>query len=108
MNTNTNPVQQFAGRNFAFGTDPVAVRRLLVLNDACSPACQEALLQACIKEGMHVAEFGCGTGTVARTLARLVGAAGSVTGIDSDRTQIEEAGNLCRSEGLTNISFVSC
>jgi SAM-dependent methyltransferase len=76
------------------------------LHDIYSPAGRRALLQAGLTRGMRVADFGCGVGVVTRMLAEMVGPTGSVTGIDIDRGQLEQAGELCDREGLTNVSFV--
>jgi SAM-dependent methyltransferase len=55
---------------------------------------------------MKVADFGCGTGTMTRAVASMVGPSGSVTGIDVNSAQLEQARNLCAREGLTNVRFI--
>jgi SAM-dependent methyltransferase len=82
------------------------VGRLNVLHQIYSPMGREVLLEAGISEGMTVADFGCGPGAVSRMLASLVGASGSVTGIDFHAPQTEEARRLAAMEGVTNTSFV--
>ena len=44
-----------------------------------------------LREGHHVLEVGCGTGDYARVYSGLVGASGSVLGIDYSTTMVEEA-----------------
>ncbi len=44
-----------------------------------------------VHEGSHVLDAGCGLGDTARLIARLVGPAGSVTGVDNSVTMIQEA-----------------
>jgi len=44
-----------------------------------------------VHEGLHVLDAGCGLGDTARLIARLVGPAGSVTGVDNSATMIREA-----------------
>jgi len=83
-----------------------AVRRLHTLHNIYSPAGQRILRQAGLTPGMCVADFGCGVGVVTRMLAEMVGPSGSVTGIDVDGTQLEEASKLCAREGLTNTYFL--
>jgi SAM-dependent methyltransferase len=83
-----------------------AVRRLHVLHNIYSPAGKRILLNAGLTKGMNVADFGCGVGVVTRMLAQLVGPSGSVTGIDVDESQLEEAATLCAGEGLKNTRFV--
>src|SRR3954470_22261783 len=83
-----------------------AVRRLHTLHNIYSPAGQRILRQAGITAGMRVADFGCGVGVVSRMLAEMVGPSGSVTGIDVNAAQLEEAAALCAAAGLNNASFV--
>jgi SAM-dependent methyltransferase len=87
-------------------TGTAAVRRLHVLHDIYSPAGRRVLLQAGLTKGMRVADFGCGVGATTRMLAKMVGPSGSVTGVDIDRAQLEEARELCATESLANTTFV--
>jgi ubiquinone/menaquinone biosynthesis C-methylase UbiE len=77
-----------------------------VLHNIYATAGKRMLQQAGLAEGMRVADFGCGVGVVTRMLAQMVGPAGSVTGIDVGKAQIDEAAGLCAAEGLQNTSFV--
>src|SRR5262245_9574435 len=54
---------------------------------------------------MTIADLGCGVGATTRMLAELVGAAGSVTGIDVSAAQLVEGRNLCDACGITNTVF---
>src|SRR5258705_9177352 len=67
---------------YALATGADAVGRLNVLHRIYSPAGREALLEAGLTEGIRVADFGCGSGTMSGMLASLVGPSGSGTGID--------------------------
>ncbi len=49
-----------------------------------------------VRPGDRVLEVGCGTGVVVRDLAALVGARGSVTGVDPSATILHVARKLCR------------
>src|SRR5947207_1266964 len=91
---------------YALATGSGAVRRLHVLHDIYSPAGRMVLQQAGLKEGMRVADFGCGVGVVTRMLAEMVGPKGTVTGIDLHGAQLEQASDLCAKEGLLNVSFM--
>jgi SAM-dependent methyltransferase len=64
------------------------------------------LLQAGLKKGMEVADFGCGVGVVTRMLGEMVGPSGHVVGIDINGAQLQEASRLCAREHLTNTSFL--
>src|SRR6267154_359803 len=90
---------------YALATGAAAVRRLHVLHDIYSPAGRRVLQQAGLTEGMRVADFGCGVGVVTRMLGEMVGPSGSVTGIDVDGAQLEQASAFCVSKGVTNTSF---
>jgi len=92
---------------YSLATGSEAVRRLNLLHQIYSPAGREALLQAGLNQGMRVADFGCGPGTMTRLLASLVGPSGTVTGIDLHAAQIEQARQLCAFDGLTNTKFVA-
>lgn len=98
-------VETLAGE-YALATGAAAVRRLHVLHNIYARAGRRVLLQAGLAPGIKVADFGCGVGVVSRMLAEMVGPSGSVTGIDVNGEQLEQARDLCASEGLTNTSFV--
>ena len=90
---------------YTLASGAAAVRRLFVLHNIYGPAGRRILLQAGLKPGMHVADFGCGVGAVTRMLADIVGPSGSVTGIDASAEQIEQASEICKTSGLTNVAF---
>jgi ubiquinone/menaquinone biosynthesis C-methylase UbiE len=92
---------------YALATGPAAVRRLHLLHKIYAPAGRRILLQAGLRKGMRVADFGCGVGMVTRMLAEIVGPSGSVVGIDVDEAQLEEAANWCAQGALANCSFVT-
>ncbi len=93
-------------RQYALATGANAVGRLNVLHSIYSPMGRQVLLEAGLSEGMHAADFGCGSGTMTRLLAAEVGPSGSVTGIDVHAAQLEQARVLCEEEDLTNTRFV--
>ncbi len=91
---------------YVLATGAAAVRRLHILHNIYSRVGRRVLRQAGLTPGMHVADFGCGVGAVTRTLADRVGPFGSVTGIDANGAQLDQAARLCNSEGLANVRFV--
>jgi SAM-dependent methyltransferase len=91
---------------YALATGAAAVRRLHVLHDLYAPAGRRVLLDAGLRKGMKVADFGCGVGVVTRMLAEMVGPSGSVTGVDVNGQQLIEAAAWCKSQGVTNTAFV--
>ncbi len=92
---------------YALATGADAVGRLDVLHRIYSGAGREALLEAGLTEGMHVADFGCGPGAMSRMLASLVGPSGTLTGIDLHAAQIEQSIRRCALEGLANTTFLT-
>jgi SAM-dependent methyltransferase len=90
---------------YSLATGSAAVRRLTALHDVYSPAGRRILLQAGLKQGMTVADFGCGVGMTTRLLAEMVGPSGTVTGIDISSAQLKEARDICAAKGLHNVSF---
>ena len=73
--------------NYSLATGANAVGRLDILHRIYSPVGRQALLEAGIAQNMNVADFGCGSGTMTRVLAGLVGNAGNATGIDLHAAQ---------------------
>jgi 2-polyprenyl-3-methyl-5-hydroxy-6-metoxy-1,4-benzoquinol methylase len=92
---------------YVLATGAAAVRRLHVLHNIYWPAGRRVLLQAGLKAGMRVADFGCGVGVVTRTLAEMIGPFGSVIGIDVNTEQLDQANALCVREGLSSVSFLA-
>src|SRR5215471_6213709 len=92
---------------YALATGAAAVRRLFVLHYIYSPAGRRLLVQAGLRPGMHVADFGCGVGAVTRMLAEMVGPNGSVTGIDASEAQIDQAAKICAGSGLRNVELLT-
>lgn len=91
---------------YVLATGAAAVHRLRVLHDLYSPVGRRVLVEAGLREGMRVADFGCGVGAVTRMLAEMLGPSGTVTGVDVNSQQLVEAQAWCRSAGLGNVSFV--
>jgi ubiquinone/menaquinone biosynthesis C-methylase UbiE len=92
---------------YALATGADAVGRLNVLHGIYSPVGRQVLVEAGLREGMKVADFGCGTGAMSRTLASMVGPSGTVIGIDLNAPQLEQARKLCARDGLTNTEFIA-
>ena len=58
-----------------------------------------------LQSGMHVLDAGAGTGSVARTMASLVGPDGTVTAFDQSEQRLEQGRALAK--GIANIRFVA-
>src|SRR5262245_29545775 len=81
-------------------------RRLALQASIINPFTERFLRDAGISEGMHVLDFGCGVGDVSLVAARLVGAGGSVTGIDLDPEALATATARAQEEGLGHVRFI--
>jgi SAM-dependent methyltransferase len=91
---------------YSLATGEAAVRRLTALHRLYSPTGRRVLLQAGLKPGMRVADFGCGVGATTRMLAEMVELSGRVIGIDVNAAQLEQGRHLCTSAGIGNATFV--
>jgi ubiquinone/menaquinone biosynthesis C-methylase UbiE len=68
-------------------------------------ATRRALRGAGIGTGMRILDLGCGSGDVTRLAAELVGASGSVLGIDMDAESVRAASERAQRLGVTNVAF---
>jgi ubiquinone/menaquinone biosynthesis C-methylase UbiE len=91
---------------YVLATGTAAVHRLWLLHGIYSPAGKRVLLQAGLRQGMRIADFGCGVGATTRMFSEMTGRFGCVTGIDVHAAQLEEARHACAYGGLSNVSFV--
>jgi ubiquinone/menaquinone biosynthesis C-methylase UbiE len=59
-----------------------------------------------LNQGMHVVDIGCGPGRLSARIAKEVGPAGEVVGIDVDPRVLRVAEKHANASGLTNIRFI--
>ncbi len=78
--------------------------RLRILHGLYGPGSRRVLLEAGLRRGMRVADFGCGVGLVTALLAELVGPEGHVVGLDSSAAQLAQARERMPADG-TNVRF---
>lgn len=67
---------------------------------------EKNLMQASVGRGMHVAEFGCGSGFYTLAVASLVGHEGKVYAIDVQRELLHKVSNEAKKLGLKNVSVI--
>ena len=91
---------------YVLATGAAAVHRLWVLHGIYGPAGKRVLLQAGLRPGMRIADFGCGVGVTTRMFSEMTGYSGSVLGIDVHARQLDEARRICGQGGLANFSFL--
>jgi ubiquinone/menaquinone biosynthesis C-methylase UbiE len=68
--------------DYVLGHSEPELQRLMVQATVLRPITERMLRQAGIQEGMRILDLGCGAGDVSMLAADLVGASGSVVGID--------------------------
>jgi SAM-dependent methyltransferase len=96
-----------AADNYLLGHTPQAIQRLLRLGQIYQPCTRRVLVEAGVTTGMSVLDVGCGPGEVSLLAAELVGASGSVLGIDASADMLEVAQTRVRSAGLGQVSFLA-
>jgi len=90
---------------YVLATGDMAIERLKVVEATHGPDTQAFLKRAGLREGMHVADIGCGVGIVSQWIASQVGPSGSVVGVDASAEQVQTATQLARQAGFTNLQF---
>lgn len=93
-------------REYLFGHSAAETERLRLQARMFGPYTARFLADAGIRRGMNVLDVGTGAGDVALLLAYLVGAEGSVIGVDSNPELVETARARVADAGLGNVSFV--
>jgi ubiquinone/menaquinone biosynthesis C-methylase UbiE len=75
------------------------------VNDDPGPGDVRLLAETGLGRGSNVVEFGCGSGALSRLLARAVGPAGRVLGLDLSAFNVARARELASEERLDNALF---
>jgi len=91
--------------DYAFGRGRAEYERLIEQAKIFRPLTERMLRRAGIRAGMHVLDIGCGAGDVSFLVSAVVGAEGSVTGVDLDGDAIGVAEQRRAAQGITNVSF---
>src|SRR5208337_5280181 len=90
---------------YILGHSEREIRRLMHQASILRPITERLLRGAGIGRGMRVLDLGCGAGDVSMLAAELVGAAGSVVGIDRSQEAIAVARERAQTARLGNIDF---
>lgn len=77
-----------------------------LLDAQIRPLGEKAMERAEIRAGARVLDVGCGCGDTTIALARRVGPAGEVVGVDISAPMLERAATRAREAGLSQVSFV--
>ena len=91
--------------DYAFGRGRGEYERLIEQAEIFRPLTERMLRSAGIGAGMDVLDIGCGAGDVSFLVSALVGADGSVTGVDLDGDAVGVAEQRRAAQGITNVLF---
>ena len=90
---------------YILGHSEREIRRLMLQADMLRPITERLLRSAGIRHGMRVLDLGCGTGDVSLLAAELVGASGTVVGIDRSPEAIAVARRRAVTAELRHVHF---
>jgi 2-polyprenyl-3-methyl-5-hydroxy-6-metoxy-1,4-benzoquinol methylase len=90
---------------YILGHSPAEIRRLINQATILRPTTERLLRSAGIEQGMRVLDVGCGAGDVSMLAGRLVGASGSVVGIDLNADILAVARERSQVDGFMNVTF---
>lgn len=91
---------------YVVGRSDAETQRLIRQAAFREPLTRRLFTEAGITEGMKVLDLGSGAGDVAFLAADLVGATGSVLGVDADPEVVRTARARAEAAGLTNVEFI--
>ena len=100
-------MNQAQSHPYVFGQAEKEIYRLEHQSHLWDPLTLQVLQAAGITEGMRVLDLGCGPGDVSLMLAQLVGANGSVCGVDQNASFLQHAQTRAQQAGLVQISFLT-
>ncbi len=87
-------------------TGDAGAARLALLHDTYGNNTESLLRELGLTAGMRAADLGCGTGTVSRWMASIVGPSGEVVGADVSADQLEVAAREAARLGLPQLRHV--
>ncbi len=76
---------------YALATGEAAADHLRIFQGVYGFGTRRLLLEAGLRRGMRVADFGCGVGMVTAKIAEVVGPEGHVVGVDASGAQLAQA-----------------
>jgi ubiquinone/menaquinone biosynthesis C-methylase UbiE len=94
-------------RDYLLGHQEPELERLMQQAQAFGDISDHLLQLAGLKHGMRVLDLGCGPGDVSFLAARIVGAQGSVVGVDASDEAIALAQRRARYLGIDNVEFIA-
>jgi ubiquinone/menaquinone biosynthesis C-methylase UbiE len=103
--TSANLTMRNVTSDYALGYTNAEHDRLIRQAARIAPITERLFREAGIGPGQRVLDLGSGVGDVAMLVARMVGPAGEVVGIERDASSIARANARVASAGLCNVSF---
>ena len=100
-----NDSSKSAQAEYVLGYSQRESRRLQVQAEALQEGLRFVLRNAGLREGMRVLDVGCGIGDVSMLAAQIVGASGSVVGVDRSEASLETARRRARESGAENVEY---
>jgi SAM-dependent methyltransferase len=91
--------------HYILATGGKDVKRLRLLHEVYGPGTQALFHRLGLRDGLRVAEVGCGSGNTACWVAQQVAPSGSVVAIDIASEQIEQARQQAQGRNVRNIEF---
>jgi ubiquinone/menaquinone biosynthesis C-methylase UbiE len=91
---------------YILGNRDSEISRLETQAKLFEPITKQALLNAGLKKGMSCIDIGCGSGSVTRLMAKMVGNTGRVVGVDMDERYLSYCNSRRRINSTQNIEFV--
>jgi len=91
--------------DYALGRASSEYERLIEQAEFLGPLTKRMLVAAGISGGMRVLDVGCGVGDVSFLVSALVGAQGSVVGVDLDADALKAAAARREAKRITNVEF---
>lgn len=91
--------------DYVLGTHDAEIGRLRLQHGIWRTLVHDCWQRAGIGVGQRIIDIGCGPGFASIDLARMVGPAGKVYGVERSARFIEYAQALCRAENLNNVPF---
>src|SRR5688500_5509631 len=89
---------------YVLGNQDSEIARLEMQSSLFEPITKQSLLNAGLKKGMSCIDIGCGSGSVTRLMAKMVGETGRVVGVDVDNRYLEYCNRIITSR--QNIEFI--
>ncbi len=99
--------KQSRDAEYTMGRSESETERLIKQSQLYDDVTRRFFLRSGVTEGMKVLDVGSGAGDVALTLAELVGAEGTVTGVDLNADILETAKARADEAGVTNVEFIA-